>query len=162
MNETEPIPLLACALQVAEIIDAKPVPPARWPRIRFGDREPIHPLVRRAIFDRDGHRCVSCGIPLTIREAQLDHIIPWSAGGSDWSENLRTLCQPCNAERSNFRSDLDWWTATRPAVTFECVHCVIGDECDPDDDDVVAASLAATERAYCFRCGLVSAAWEVY
>ena len=32
----------------------------------------------------------------------LDHAIPWSAGGSDYGDNLRTLWLHCNETRSNY------------------------------------------------------------
>ena len=45
----------------------------------------------------------------------LDHIVPWSAGGPDTSENLRLLCEPHNLDRSNFvdhagpKQGATWW-----------------------------------------------------
>lgn len=135
----------------------------RWPRIRFGEREPIPSLVRRLVFERDGGCCRGCGVPLTIRTAQLDHIMPWSAGGPDTSDNLRILCQPCNEARSNFRGVLDVWTARKPPVALYCAACAHLDDqgietCDPYE---VTPEMVP---AYCGWCGIVSPTWpeELY
>jgi len=63
----------------------------RWPRLRTGERVKITGIKRRLIFERDGHSCRSCGLHLLYAEVEIDHIIPWSAYGSDWSCNLRVI-----------------------------------------------------------------------
>lgn len=58
---------------------------------------PVIPApVRTAVYDRDGWRCRQCGAsdPLS-----LDHIFPYSRGGTDAMENLQTLCRPCNSSK---------------------------------------------------------------
>lgn len=52
----------------------------------------IAPL-RQRVYERDGHRCVTCG---TNRQLTLDHWVPRSKGGPHSFENLRTMCGPCN------------------------------------------------------------------
>jgi hypothetical protein len=126
----------------------------RWPLVRFGERERIPPFVRRLIFERDGGMCLSCGIPLTIRTARLDHIVPWSAGGPDTSGNLRLLCEPCNAGRSNFRTGLDDHAATRPPVTLACVGCFHLQS--HDEEEPAPVVYGHMIPAYCGYCGLVS------
>jgi hypothetical protein len=56
-------------------------------------REPIPRAVRRAVFERDGGRCVECGSAFDI---QYDHVIPLALGGATTLENLQILCAPCN------------------------------------------------------------------
>jgi 5-methylcytosine-specific restriction endonuclease McrA len=59
-------------------------------------REPIPREVRRAVFERDGGRCVDCGGNFDI---QYDHVIPFSMGGASTAENLQILCADCNREK---------------------------------------------------------------
>lgn len=78
----------------------------RWPVIRTGERDTIPWLLRLSIYRRDCYSCVECGFSMfdnQIRRdwAELDHCIPWSAGGPDDSDNLRLLCNWCNQARSN-------------------------------------------------------------
>lgn len=56
-------------------------------------REPIPEDVRRAVFRRDGGRCVACGSDELL---QFDHVIPVALGGNSTAENLQILCAPCN------------------------------------------------------------------
>jgi hypothetical protein len=130
----------------------------RWPLLRLHGRERISPYVRWAIFQRDGGRCLSCGAQLTVRDAELDHIVPWSAGGSDQSDNLRVLCQPCNADRSNFHGVMDIHAARRPPVCAYCVSCAHLDR----DGNEISEPYAVTPdmvAAFCGWCGLVSRTW---
>lgn len=61
-----------------------------------GARPAIPTSIRRAVLTRDGHRCVTCG---ARDDLTLDHIHPYSLGGPDTEENLRTLCRPCNSRK---------------------------------------------------------------
>lgn len=97
----------------------------RHDRVRTGDRDEIPTYVRAAIWFRDGGRCSECHPEYpNPGPMHLDHIKPWSAGGSDTSDNLRLLCGPHNLERSNF---ID---SARPkrAVTWWCSNCYVLDE----------------------------------
>jgi hypothetical protein len=69
---------------------------ARWDLSRDDERAEIPPDLRLAIYERDGWRCLKCESP---DDLTLDHIIPWSHGGPDTYENLRTLCRPCNSSK---------------------------------------------------------------
>lgn len=59
-------------------------------------RAPIPARVRELVYERDAHQCVQCG---STTRLSLDHIHPWSLGGEDTLENLRTLCIPCNSRK---------------------------------------------------------------
>src|SRR5207247_4015080 len=54
---------------------------------------------RRALFARDGWRCVYCGT--SGGRLTLDHVIPRSRGGESIWENVVTSCAPCNLRMSN-------------------------------------------------------------
>ena len=61
------------------------------------DREPVYATGQRErIYERDGHRCVTCG---ATEDLTLDHIHPRSYAGNDDDTNLRTLCRPCNSRK---------------------------------------------------------------
>src|SRR6185503_1688094 len=51
---------------------------------------------RRAVYERDGHRCVRCG---SERDLTVDHRKPVASGGGAEIENLQTLCRSCNSRK---------------------------------------------------------------
>lgn len=69
-----------------------------WALARDDERRPIAPPLRAAVYERDGHACVECGC---ADDLSLDHIVPWSWGGPDTEDNLRTLCRPCNSRKGD-------------------------------------------------------------
>lgn len=55
--------------------------------------------LRYKILSRDKFRCVACGASPAKDvgvDLHIDHIHPWSRGGQNVEENLRTLCSKCN------------------------------------------------------------------
>lgn len=73
------------------------------------DRIFINEQLRNEIFDRDNNTCVNCGSKDNL---QVDHIVPFEAGGRTVKENLQTLCRACNiakredSKRSNRKDSL--------------------------------------------------------
>jgi ATP-dependent DNA helicase RecQ len=53
--------------------------------------------IREAILRRDKFKCVECEKPCYRAEADIHHLLPRSAGGSDEPSNLITLCDGCHA-----------------------------------------------------------------
>jgi 5-methylcytosine-specific restriction endonuclease McrA len=56
-------------------------------------------ISRRALFARDGWRCMYCGT--TGGRLTLDHVVPRSRGGDSVWENVVTSCAPCNLRKGN-------------------------------------------------------------
>src|SRR5881398_3681336 len=56
-------------------------------------------ISRRALFARDGWRCVYCGT--ANGRLTLDHVVPRSRGGESVWENVVTSCAPCNLRKGN-------------------------------------------------------------
>jgi 5-methylcytosine-specific restriction endonuclease McrA len=56
-------------------------------------------ISRRALFARDGWRCVYCG--QSGGRLTLDHVVPRSRGGDSVWENVVTSCAPCNLRKGN-------------------------------------------------------------
>ena len=56
-------------------------------------------ISRRALFARDGWRCVYCGT--ASGRLTLDHVVPRSRGGDSVWENVVTSCAPCNLKKGN-------------------------------------------------------------
>jgi 5-methylcytosine-specific restriction endonuclease McrA len=54
--------------------------------------------MRRAVFERDGGRCVECDSNFDL---QYDHVLPVALGGATTVENLQLLCADCNRRKSD-------------------------------------------------------------
>lgn len=114
----EAVPVGSLTSSVAELAAAS-ADRVRSGVVRTGEREPIPSEVRRGVFLRDHGRCQLCGE--RAESAELDHVVPWSAGGSNRSDNLRVACGTCNAKRSNIAHISD---AKRPLpVATSCQVC---------------------------------------
>lgn len=90
-----------------------------------------YPGVQRWRSDWHWYRCAFCGrwcarpgrlmpgqknpIPENMR-MEVDHIRPWSEGGSDELYNLQATCKPCNRAKSNRKTVRDSAIGVRNAV----------------------------------------------
>jgi 5-methylcytosine-specific restriction endonuclease McrA len=52
--------------------------------------------VRVSVLHRDSYKCVFCGRGVKQVQLEVDHILPFSKGGSNDLSNLQTLCFDCN------------------------------------------------------------------
>jgi hypothetical protein len=127
----------------------------RHPVLRSGEREPIDPYKRRLIYRRDGYSCRWCGWQVEPTSAapgltlQLDHVIPWSAYGSDRSDNLRTLCARCNETHSNF---VEPDPPLLIGVVRQCYWCARRTHTLPERYMGVGVDELDHISAYCGRC----------
>ena len=51
---------------------------------------------RQKVYDKYNGHCVYCGKPITIKDMQVDHILPKRNGGKDHIDNLNPSCRLCN------------------------------------------------------------------
>lgn len=69
------------------------------------------PLTRRALFARDGGRCVYCRAPAT----SIDHVLPRSRGGQHVWENVVSCCRRCNHQKADrIITELGWRMPHQP------------------------------------------------
>lgn len=80
-------------------------------------------LTRRAVFARDGGRCVYCGLAATT----IDHVVPRSRGGGHVWENVVAACTRCNHVKADrLLSDLGWRLHRRPQAPSGLAWRVLG------------------------------------
>lgn len=61
------------------------------------------PETKKAIFERDGYRCIVCGRgPADGVELCIDHRIPKDRGGTNEIDNGQTLCMEHNLMKKNY------------------------------------------------------------
>lgn len=63
---------------------------------RYRPRIAVPTSVRGQVFARDGFACRTCGATESL---SIDHIHPWSQGGTNKITNLQTLCRSCNSRK---------------------------------------------------------------
>ena len=56
----------------------------------------IPPRLRQRVIERDGMRCVYCGLDLERNQIHLDHVVPEAEGGATSYDNLQVTCAKCN------------------------------------------------------------------
>lgn len=79
--------------------------------VRVPYRGPV-PLTRRALFARDGGRCMYCGAAAT----SVDHVIPRSRGGQHAWDNVVAACRRCNHVKADRHlPELGWRLHQQPA-----------------------------------------------
>jgi len=58
-------------------------------------------FTRKNIYMRDKSRCQYCGSKPSLKELNLDHVIPLSRGGRSTWENIVCCCVECNGRKGN-------------------------------------------------------------
>lgn len=81
------------------------------------------PLTRKAVFARDGGRCVYCNAAAT----SLDHVIPRSRGGEHVWENVVSACGRCNhAKADRAVAEMGWGLRIVPHAPSGTAWRVLG------------------------------------
>lgn len=64
-------------------------------------RPSLRPHIRQAVMERDGLTCGLCGGDVVLEDVHIDHILPWSRGGSSELDNLQVAHSACNIAKGN-------------------------------------------------------------
>jgi 5-methylcytosine-specific restriction endonuclease McrA len=81
------------------------------------------PLTRRAVLERDEHRCVYCG----ARADTIDHVRPRSRGGPHAWTNVVAACARCNHKKGDrLLTELGWHLNPPPMEPPATVAVVLG------------------------------------
>lgn len=81
------------------------------------------PLSRRAVFARDGGKCVYCTAPAT----SIDHVIPRSRGGAHHWENVVAACHKCNHQKADrMLKEIGWKLRSLPREPAGAAWRILG------------------------------------
>jgi 5-methylcytosine-specific restriction endonuclease McrA len=81
------------------------------------------PLTRKAVFARDGGRCVYCDAAAT----SLDHVIPKSRGGAHTWDNVVSACARCNHVKADRGiAELGWRLGRAPVAPTGAAWRIVG------------------------------------
>ncbi|RZS89818.1 5-methylcytosine-specific restriction endonuclease McrA [Motilibacter rhizosphaerae] len=81
------------------------------------------PLTRRAVLERDAHRCAYC----PKRADTVDHVIPRSRGGQHAWTNVVAACCRCNHRKGDaLLADLGWELPFTPGEPPASIALVVG------------------------------------
>lgn len=66
--------------------------------------------IREKVYNKYGGRCAYCGMPIDIKDMQIDHREPKAFGGKDTLENYEPSCRLCNHyKRANTIESFRLW-----------------------------------------------------
>jgi 5-methylcytosine-specific restriction endonuclease McrA len=73
------------------------------------NRRPLRPELVRYVNERDNGVCHHCGVK--VEKGEIDHLHPWSRGGTDEPDNLVLSCRSCNRSKGS-RTVAEWKAAS--------------------------------------------------
>ena len=95
----------------------------------MNSRRKLSPEERKQVYDITGGHCAYCGTEISIKQMQVDHVIPingWNVNGPDTIDNMLPACRSCNHYKSStslerFREMLESMPQTlmRDSVTYK-------------------------------------------
>ena len=93
-----------------------------------------------AVLERDGYRCVYCGVCLCYDDeyeddnVEIDHKLPISKGGTSDFDNLQATCGHCNA-RKGAKTHEEYLHYISVYGVFDQYEEEDDDEYEEDEDD---------------------------
>jgi len=71
--------------------------------IRLHDEARLQPdeQLKQSLLSSCGGHCECCGARLTLDSMQVDHRLPWAAGGDNSRDNLQAICALCNEGKAH-------------------------------------------------------------
>ena len=89
--------------------------------IRPTQRRSYPPRTKRTLFERQNRQCIICGKRRTIKNFQIDHIVPTVRGGPDNVTNFQLLCPPCN-QRKGIHTNQEFYERYKRVVSGNLLH----------------------------------------
>jgi len=71
------------------------------PTVSHTKSRSISPQKKKVVKSRDNYKCQICEEIFSEGKLEVDHIFPYSLGGSNQITNLIALCKPCNSDKNN-------------------------------------------------------------
>jgi hypothetical protein len=105
-------------------------------------RKPPGAKVKLEVFKRDNYTCRVCGRSPAITpglELEVDHVEPFSKGGTDALANYQTLCQRCNRGKGDHAS-LNKSLAADMAILLDDINPEIRPQLERDGSARVVAN----------------------
>jgi 5-methylcytosine-specific restriction endonuclease McrA len=81
------------------------------------------PLTRRAVLERDGHRCAYC----SAKADSVDHVVPRARGGEHSWTNVVAACSRCNHRKgSRLLAEIGWTLPRAPVAPPATIALLVG------------------------------------
>jgi 5-methylcytosine-specific restriction endonuclease McrA len=68
---------------------------------RYLDLRTFKDKVKKAIWEKQNHKCAICGKEFDFELMEGDHIKPWREGGKNYISNCQMLRRTCNRSKGS-------------------------------------------------------------